>query len=391
VPEPPLRVLHAYKSYLPETEGGIPAAIRSLACGLSPACESRVLATRPLSAPPRLVVDEVPVERVAAFGSALSLPLAPLYPWRLRQAARTADLVALHAPFPLADLALLARLPGRAVPVLHWHADILGRPIARALVAPAIRAALARAVRIVVSHPAMIEHSPWLEAVREKCRVVPYGVDPEEWGTLAPADLPVVSALRAARPRLVVAVGRLVPYKGFDVLVEAFAAVRGQLVIVGEGPERPRLAARIAALGLSDRVELPGRLDRAGLRRLLHAARVFAFPSVTAAEAFGIAQLEAMAAGLPVVNTALPTAVPWVARDGQEALTVPPGDAGALAVALSALLDDSPRAAALGAAARERVRTEFAESHYRARVLAVWREALAAAGTAGGRGAGALA
>ncbi|MFN7001419.1 MAG: glycosyltransferase, partial [Elioraea tepidiphila] len=248
----------------------------------------------------------------------------------------------------------------------------------------AIRTALARAVRIIVSHPAIIEHSPWLAAVRAKCRVVAYGVDAEAWSALPPAERPAVAALRAEKPRLVVAVGRLVPYKGFDVLVEAFAAVSGQLVIVGEGPERPRLSALIAALGLSGRVELAGRLHQPALRRLLHAARVFAFPSVSAAEAFGIAQLEAMAAGLPVVNTALPTAVPWVARDGQEAVTVPPADAGALAIALSALLDDAPRAAALGAAGRERVRTVFTEARYCAGVLSVWQEALQAAAVSPG-------
>lgn len=154
--------------------------------------------------------------------------------------------------------------------------------------------------------------------------------------------------------------------------------MRGRLVIIGEGPERSRLAARIGALGLSKRVELARRLAAPAVRRLLHAARVFAFPSVSAAESFGIAQLEAMAAGLPVVNTALPTAVPWVARDGKEGLTVPPGDPGALAVAISALLEDPARAEALGAAGRARVAAVFTEARYREGVLAIWREALAA-------------
>ncbi|MCX7684891.1 MAG: glycosyltransferase [Acetobacteraceae bacterium] len=379
----PLRVLHAYKTYLPETEGGIPAAIRSLAAGLSPGCESRVLATRRPGAPRQVRVDGVAVDRALALGSALSLPLAPLYPLRLRALARGADLLALHAPFPLADLGVLAGLPKGLPLVVHWHAEIVGRRLARALVAPAIRATLARAGRIVVSHPAIVEASPWLSPLRGKCRVVPYGVDAEAWATLPPEDAPIVQALRQERPRLVVAVGRLVPYKGFEGLIEAFATVRGQLAIVGEGPLRPRLAARIAALGLSGRVELAGRLERPALRRLLHAARVFAFPSVSVAEAFGIAQLEAMACGLPVVNTALPTAVPWVARDGREGLTVPPGDPGALAVAISALLDDPPRAEALGAAARERVRRDFSEAGFCAGVLAVWQEALAAAAGGG--------
>lgn len=374
MPAARLRVLHAYKTYLPETEGGIPAAIRSLAA--MPDCESLVLATRAPLAPRRILVDGVPVERAAAFGEALSLPLAPLFPLALRRAARRADLVALHTPFPLGDLgAVLA--PGVPL-VVHWHADIVRQRRAARLVAPLIRRTLARAARIVVSHPGIATGSPWLAPFAAKCVVVPYGVDAEAWAHLTPAEAAEAAALRAQYPRLVAALGRLVPYKGFDVLVEAMAAVDGTAVIVGEGPEHPRLAARIAALGLGGRVLLAGRQPRPHVKALLHAARVFAFPSVSPAEAFGIAQLEAMACGLPVVNTSLPTAVPWVARDGAEAVTVPPVDAPALAAALTALLDDPARAAALGAAGQARVRAEFTDAAYRSRALVIWREALSA-------------
>lgn len=388
---PSIRVLHAYKVYAPDADGGVPAAIRALARGLMPQVDSRVLTTRRPFAPRQLQVEGVAVERVAAFGSALSLPLAPSYPWRLRRAARWADLLALHAPFPLADLGAVAGGVGRAALVVHWHADILGRRVAAALLTPLLRAVLRRAERIIVSHSSVVAHSPWLGPFAAKCRCVPYGIDPAFWGTLPEEEQAEVAALRQRHPRLVVALGRLVPYKGFDVLIEAFTAVQGRLVIIGEGPERDRLAARIGALGLGGRVELAGRLAAPAVRRLLHAARVFAFPSVSAAESFGIAQLEAMAAGLPVVNTALPTAVPWVARDGEEGLTVPPGDPGALAVAISALLEDPARAQALGAAGRARVAAVFTEARYREGVLAIWREALAARAAPSGGAAAAMA
>jgi rhamnosyl/mannosyltransferase len=369
---PRLRVLHAYKTYLPETDGGIPAAIRALATGLGGAVDSRVLATRRLGAPARITVDGVPVLRAAALGEALSLPLAPLYPLALRRAAAAADLVALHVPFPLGDLgALLAR----GVPlVIHWHADIVRQRIAARLVAPLLRASLARAARIIVSHPGIIARSPWLAPVAARCVVVPYGIDAGSWA--APGD--EAATLRARHPRLIVAVGRLVGYKGFEVLIDAVAGLDATLAIVGEGPLGPALASRVEASGLGDRILLMGRLPRPRLQALLHAARVFAFPSVSAAEAFGIAQLEAMACGLPVVNTALPTAVPWVARHGQEGLTVPPGDAPALAAAIGRLLDDPAHAAALGAAGRARVQAVFTETSYRQGVLAAWRAAIGA-------------
>jgi rhamnosyl/mannosyltransferase len=262
--------------------------------------------------------------------------------------------------------------------VVHWHADIVRQRRAARLMAPLIRRTLARAARIVVSHPGIVTGSPWLPPFAGKCAVVPYGVDAEAWSALTPDEAAEAEALRARHPRLIAALGRLVPYKGFGVLVEAMASVDGTAVIVGEGPEQAWLSARIAALGLGERVVLPGRLPRGRVKALLHAARVFAFPSVSPAEAFGIAQLEAMACGLPVVNTALPTAVPWVARDGAEAITVPPGDSRALAAALTALLDDPARAAALGAAGQARVRAEFTHDAARARALVIWREAAGA-------------
>lgn len=366
------RVLHAYKTYLPDTEGGIPAAIR----GLGPACEGLVLATRRPFAPRRIEAEGMPVLRVAAFGEALSLPLAPLYPLALRRAARQADLVALHTPFPLGDLGL-AITPDVPL-VVHWHADIIRQRRAARLLAPLIRHTLARAARIIVADGGMVAASPWLAPVARTCVVVPYGVEAADWAEMTAAEAAEAAALRAAHPRLVAAVGRLVGYKGFDVLVEAAARLDAQVVIAGEGPGHAALAARIAALGLGGRVSLAGRLPGPRLKALLHAARVLALPSVSAAEAFGIVQLEAMAAGLPVVNTALPTAVPRVARHGTEALTVPPGDAVALADALRRVLDDQGLAAALGAAGRARVAGAFTMEAYRQGVGEAWRAAIGA-------------
>ena len=125
--------------------------------------------------------------------------------------------------------------------------------------------------------------------------------------------------LRARYPRLVVALGRLVTYKGFDVLLRALTQVDCHLLIIGTGKQRERLENIAADLGVGSKVSFLGYLSHDDVKVHLHAARVFAFPSITRAETFGIAQLEAMAAGLPIVNTSIPTGVPRIARDGIEA------------------------------------------------------------------------
>jgi len=179
----------------------------------------------------------------------------------------------------------------------------------------------------------------------------------------------------------VLAVGRLVPYKGFDILVEALAKLDATAMIVGDGVLNKRLRNLALARGLKDRVIFTGSVSRERLRVLLHASRVFAFPSINDRETFGIAQLEAMAAGRPIVNTALPTGVPLVARHGIESLTVPPGDPNALAEAIGRLLDFPEFAAKLGYAGKIRAQAEYDQRQFIDRTFALYADAIAARGT----------
>jgi glycogen(starch) synthase len=167
--------------------------------------------------------------------------------------------------------------------------------------------------------------------------VIPNGVDPAEF------EAPTFGEVRAIEDqfgRYVLAVGRLVPQKGFDLLIDAFAAAELadlQLVIAGDGFERDALTLRASNLGILQRVHLIGAVGRDHLRALLHAAQAFAFPS--RAEPFGIALLEAMAAGTPSVVAAAGGVTEFV-RDGENALTVPPDQVGALVSALSRVVTD---------------------------------------------------
>jgi rhamnosyl/mannosyltransferase len=374
----PLRVLHAFKVYAPEIVGGIPEVIRTLAAGLAPDCESRLLVARLRGRGRSDSTAGLPVRRVASLGTHLSMPLAPTYPAWLWSAARRADLVAAHSPFPLIDLSVALWFPARTALVVHWHSEIVGQRFLLPAVAPLIRRALDRADRIIVSNEAIIRQSPFLRPLEAKCRVVPFGIDIAALTTLDRAERESVVALRCRHPRLVLAVGRLVRYKGFEALIEAMRAVDGELVLVGAGTLQPALRRQAAAADVADRVHFAGQASPGELKCLLHACRVFALPSISANETFAIAQLEAMACGRPVVNTRLPTGVPWVARHGSEALTVAPGSVPELAAALGRLLDDEALAAALGQAGAERARHLFGLEGFLAGTLAAYREAVAA-------------
>jgi len=164
----------------------------------------------------------------------------------------------------------------------------------------------------------------------------------------------------------VVAVGRLVEKKGFDVLIDAAATVRERrpdlrIEILGEGPLHDDLAARIRRLGLEEHVRLVGARPHAETLALIASARVFCLPCRIAADgdrdSMPVVIKEAMARAVPVVATD-EVAVPEMVDDTCGVL-VPPDDPAALAAALLSVLDDPDRAAAMGEAGRRRVEERF--------------------------------
>jgi len=386
-----LRALHAYKVFPPDVVGGITEVIAYIAEGMAPRHESSVLVARSRGRGRRYTFGTIPVEALCSFGTLLSTPIAPSFPFVLAKRSRKADLVALHQPFPLNDIGVSLGLPRETALVVHWHAEIVRQRSLAGLVAPFIRHTLARAQRIVVSHPALVSASPFLAAHADKCAVIPYGIEIPYWAELDSVQRRRAEELRSRYPRLVIATGRLVPYKGFDVLIEALRRVDATAVIVGEGPLRPDLLRLAQQRGVADRLILAGKLSRDDLKVHLHAARLYAFPSVGAAEAFGIVQLEAMAVGLPIVNSNLPTGVPRVARQGLEALTVPPNDPTALGAAIAQLLADRGLAQRLGAAGRRRATTEYNLQSFIRRIEDVYDQAVRTAESAQSKSARAFA
>lgn len=172
----------------------------------------------------------------------------------------------------------------------------------------------------------------------------------------------------ARRGEFLLSVGRLHPghaYKGFDLTLEALAQIpavrRPPLVIVGDGPDRARLEALAARLGVSAR--FAGAVDDAALAALYRGAGAFVLPSTR--EGFGLVYLEAMASALPCI-AARAGGAPEVVRDGETGVVIPPGDVGALAAAIEDVLGE--RGAALGLAGRARVERELSYPAYERRV-----------------------
>jgi glycosyltransferase involved in cell wall biosynthesis len=332
------RVLQVGKHFHPDA-GGIETVTRAISDLLAGrGIRANVLATEmtlrdypPLS----LDYDVIRYPSTLRFGAkGLSLP----YVHAVRRLSRDHDLAIVHLPNPVAVAAMLAYW--RKPLIVFWHADI-PYPLARAALAPFDRRLLARSAAAVALTPVHLRESALADALLPRGAVIGYPVDPAHLapsGTIGPVGRRVRTFLGGRR--MLLSVGRLVPYKGFDVLIRAARSFPSDLaaVIVGEGPQQASLGAMVDAAGLGGRVMLLGHVDDAELNDLRGLAFAGCMPSVTAQEMYGIAQVEFMALGKPVVATRLAASgVPWVNRDGVSGLLAEPGSAADLAAAVNQL------------------------------------------------------
>lgn len=379
--------------YYPPHLGGIEYHMRDLATALS----SRGHDVHVIVANEgrELVTDALDGVRVTRLPRAFAYASTPVALGMRRAIADEAtrldgpDVFHLHFPYPWGEVSWLAACGSggaragrcRLVPsVLTYHSDIVRQRVLGAAYAPILRRVLDRIDLIIASSPDMVEHSEHLSRVADKCRVVPFGIHVERFAA-TPERTARARELRehhtpsrGERP-VALFVGRLIYYKGADVLVRAIAEVDADLVLVGRGPLRPELDALVESLGIADRVTFVDHADDDDLAAWYHAADVFCLPSVARSEAFGLVQLEAHAAGTPVISTRLTTGVPFVNADGVTGLTVEPGDVTALARALHTLVTDDALRARLGAQAAERAARDFTIDRMVSDTVAVYDEA----------------
>lgn len=363
-----MRILHVGKFYPPH-KGGIETYLESLCQELKSAAEIEVLVSADDRRAVSEVVDGVRVRRLPTWFNFASASIGPGLVSAIRSSS--ADIVHLHFPHPTGILAwLMSGHPGKLI--VTYHSDIVRQRVLGAAFAPFLRVALRDASAIIATSPNYIDSSPVLRKYRKQCVAIPLGVRVSD---LAKVDMGEVARIRKeAGSRIVLAVGRLVGYKGFEYLVRAMAGIDARLLLIGNGPLRELLVAEARKAGVETKISFCGSVD--DVRPYYHAADVFALPSVTRAEGFGIVQLEAMACGKPVVNTTLDSGVPFVSLHGQTGLSVPPRDSAALTAAINQLLDDTDLCTRLGAAARKRVVEEFTVELMAQRTLALYGDIL---------------
>jgi rhamnosyl/mannosyltransferase len=196
-----------------------------------------------------------------------------------------------------------------------------------------------------------------LSPFQHKLEVIPIGINISKY---EPSTNPASSIPMSRDCTSLLFVGRLVKFKNVKYLLDAVENINVELIIVGAGPQLNTLKHRADELNQTNKTHFLGHVDRETLHDCYAAADVFVLPSQPP-ESFGVVQLEAMAYGTPVINTDIPTGVPWVSKDGETGITVPPSDVEALRDAIKTLVADPDLRAEYGANARERVENLFGQ------------------------------
>jgi glycosyltransferase involved in cell wall biosynthesis len=357
-----LKILHVYKSYYPDTVGGIEQVIAQLATSLHAlGDESRVFTLSPRPVPPVLLRPEGEVHRCRSTVEISSNPLSLTAFGEFRRQLQWADVVHYQFPWPFADLLHLAC--ARAKPsVVTYQSDIVRQKWLMHAYAPLMARFLRSVDAIIATSPQYRESSPVLQRFAAKVRMIPNGID--EASCPAPPRQSLDGWRSLVGEDFFLFVGVLRYYKGLETLLRAAKGFDGRVVIAGTGPELAHLQEHAAREGLTN-VRFVGAISDEDKMCLLELSRAFVFPSHLRAEAFGMSLLEAAMCAKPMICCDIGTGTSYINADGETGFVVAPEDPTALRAAMERFAQDRELARTMGAAARRRF-----EEHFSARQMA---------------------
>lgn len=369
-----MHVLHFFKTYLPDTTGGIEQVVFQL-CegGRADGISAEVLTLSPNPAPERIQVAGHWVTRARQDLYIASTGFSREVFSRFSDMAANADIVHFHFPWPMMDVVHFMTRHGRPS-VVSYHSDIVKQRALLSLYRPLMTRFLDSVDRILVASPNYQQSSPVLEGYADKVEVIPYGLDP--------AAYPSPSRERLDRWRqrfgskFFLFVGVLRYYKGLDSLLDALHGTEYPLVIVGSGPQEAELQAQASRLQLRH-VHFLGRLDDEDKACLLQLCHAVVFPSHLRSEAFGITLLEASMYAKPMISCEIGTGTTYVNLHEVTGLAVPPASPTALREAMKRLWLDAEEARRFGANAAARFEQLFTARRMCAETARVYRDVLA--------------
>lgn len=372
-----MNVLHFYKTYFPDTIGGVEQVINQLAistaqCGVTPTVLSM---TPERNAPSPLQIDGHNVYRCRSQCEVASTPFAWSALKQFRDLVQQADVVHYHFPYPVADLLHFAYARHKPS-VVSYHSDIIKQKHLLKLYNPLQMRFLGSVGRIVAASPNYLASSSVLSQFSDKTMVIPYGLDQHSY------DAPTPHKLNHWRERLgnkfFLFVGVIRYYKGLHVLVEAAKSTSYPIVILGGGPLEQVLKQQAKEQGVTN-IHFLGFLDNADKMALFSLCYAFVFPSHLRSEAFGISLLEGAMFGKPLISCEIGTGTSYINIDNETGLVIPPDNANALRQAMDTLWNNVDLATRMGQKAAQRFAQLFTADKMAGSYTALYRELIAEA------------
>lgn len=345
-----MKVLHFYRTYFPDTQGGLEEAIRQICLSSqSYGVESRILTLSQNPDPQVVHYPEADVFRAKLDLDIASCSMGVEAFSMFRALENWADIVHFHFPWPFADVVqLLAGSPAKPR-IVTYHSDIVRQRWLEKLYRPVMHKFLQGMTRIIATSPNYVESSVILQQYIEKVEIIPIGLDE---ATYPPLNQCIVKDVESKYGNnFVLFIGVLREYKGLHVLLEAMKGVSCPLVIAGKGPLAPQLSTQAKKLGLTN-VHYAGYVSDEVKIALLHCCKALVLPSHLRSEAFGVSLLEGAMMAKPLISAEIGTGTSYVNEDGVTGLVCEPSDPSSLREAIVRVISDNVFADRMGAGAR---------------------------------------
>ena len=351
-----MKVLHFYRTYYPDTQGGLEEAIRQICLSSgSLGADNRVLTLQRAPGNSTVEREEATVYRSPMHMSFKScdfgFKILPLY----KELLDWCDVVHYHFPWPFADL--LEMVSGGSKPyIITYHSDIVRQKLLAWCYRPLMIRFLGNASRIVATSQNYFTSSPVLCQYSHKVDIIPLGINESSYPN---SDTGTVDAMREQYgENFFLFVGVFRYYKGLHILLEAIKDTNYKVVIAGSGPVEQELKQQARALQL-DNVIFPGFISDQEKVALLELSWAVVFPSYLRSEAFGMTLVEGAMMGKPMISTEVGTGTSHVNIDKETGLVVSPGSVKELREAMDYLYYHPQDAEVMGVNARQRFENYF--------------------------------
>lgn len=350
-----MKILHVGKFFAP-IEGGIESINKVVVDSLK-GNSQRIISFNNHNKSIEEDIENISVIRAASMGIFASQPVSLRYYRELKREIKlfNPDIIHFHYPNPLGAIYLLLVNIKKSKLIVHWHSDIVAQKLLYKLIKPFETKLLKKASVVIATSPKYRDSSDVLQKVKDKIVVIPCSIDESKFQE-KDEDKAIINRIKESYDNkpIVFFIGRHVEYKGIRYLLEAEKDVKSDCVflIAGSGPLTEELHSSFS----SERVHWLGRLSDEDMKMYMKASSIFAFPSITKNEAFGVALAEAMYCKCaPITFTVEGSGVNWVSLNNVTGIEVPNMNSKAFAKAIDEMIDNSAKRKSFAENAKQRV------------------------------------